>query len=166
MSDDSNAKIIRVLIGQVSLTRSPNLLQSVLGSCIGLAIFDPKSGIAGMAHILLPSSEGRKLGKLPGKYADCAVPCLYDALLKFGAVPQNLKAKIAGGARMFSASNNYDNGRDIGSTNAEAVKAALKKFHIPMVAHDIGGTAGRKVEFELATYKMTIEDFSKRTRLI
>ena len=88
-------KLIKVLIGQIAITRAPNILQAVLGSCIGLSIYDQSNGIAGLAHILLPDSHNRIPGNLPGKFADLAVPCLTDGLIKYGAEKNKLKAKIA-----------------------------------------------------------------------
>ena len=40
-------KEFKVLIGQVHLTRAPHRLQSVLGSCIGLVIYDAQIRLAG-----------------------------------------------------------------------------------------------------------------------
>lgn len=165
MSAQIDGKVIKVLIGQVSLTRAPNLLQSVLGSCIGLVLYDPQNGIAGMAHILLPNSAGRASGGLPGKYADRAVPCLYQALLKYGGVPDHLKAKMAGGARMFKSSMDYKQG-DVGGSNVEAVVAGLEDLHIPLVAKSVGGDLGRKIEFSPQSFKLTVEDFSQKVQVL
>lgn len=158
-------RLIKVLIGQVSLTRAPNRLESVLGSCIGLVVYDEISGIAGMAHVLLPDSAGRAAGKLPGKYADRALPCLITGLLKHGANRSGLKAKIAGGARMFQNAMDYQTG-DVGSGNVAAVRAALKEANIPIVSAEVGGTAGRKATFDVASFHLTVEDFAKRRVVI
>jgi chemotaxis protein CheD len=162
---ETNGKIIKVLIGQVALTRPPNRLESVLGSCIGLVLYDAEVGIAGMAHILLPDSAGRQTGNLPGKYADHAVPCLIDGLVRHGASRGRLKAKYAGGARMFSKSLDYQN-HDVGGNNSEAVRMALREADIAVVSRDVGGAAGRKVIFHLDTMRLHIEDFSSRSEVI
>ncbi len=156
-------KYIKVLIGQVSLTRAPNVLQSVLGSCIGLAIYDQESKIGGLAHILLPDSRGKKAGSLPGKFANMAVPCLYEALLKHGAIPNNLKAKMAGGAKMFKTGDSNTN-QDIGTLNKLAVKRALVDLHVPLLSSECGGHVGRKVEFSLETFRLTVESLAESKR--
>lgn len=165
MIETKIGKIIKVLIGQVSLTHAPNQLQSVLGSCIGLAMYDSDVGIGGMAHVLLPDSNGKTPGNLPGKFANRAVPCLYEALLKHGALPKNLKAKMAGGARMFRTSMSYKN-QDIGASNIKAVKDALLKLHIPLVSAETGGESGRKIEFDLFNYRLVVGNFSKRKEIL
>lgn len=155
---DVEIKAIKVLIGQVHLCRPPHLLQSVLGSCIGLAIYDPDARIAGMAHVLLPESGGRPRGALPGKYGDHAVECLIEGLLAHGAARARLRAKIAGGARMFDHALDYR--RDVGAANVAAVEAALAQGGVPLQARHVGGGLGRRVEFCPATLAYVVEDFA------
>ena len=157
-------KQIKVLIGQVHLTRPPHCLQTVLGSCIGLVIYDPEIHLSGMAHVLLPSSEGKPRGALPGKYGDHAVECLVEGLLQHGASRNRLRSKIAGGARMFDHSIDYR--RDIGASNIASVEEALKRVGIPIVAHHVGGTLGRRVEFAPAAFSMRVEDFGQAETVI
>ncbi len=165
MNEKSNHKLIKVLIGQISVTREPHILESVWGSCIGLVMYDKDADICGMAHILLPDSTGRKVGSLPGKFADCAVPCLYNALLERGARKGKIKAKIAGGARMFK-SGGENEAMNIGEHNVTAVKTALKKIGITLSATDVGGEYGRKVDFDLGKLDFRIENFSKKSYVI
>ena len=160
-----NPKGIKVLIGQVCITHAPNVLETVLGSCIGLVIYDPQEKIAGMAHILLPNSEGRQQTELPGKYANHAVECLITALKKYGGDPKRFKAKFSGGSNMFK--NPQKSGRlDIGTMNIAEVTRLLKQEGIFVVSSDVGGRAGRRVIFDPATLQYEIEDFSNNRRVI
>lgn len=159
MNDSGGGKILKVLIGQIILTRSPNLLQAVLGSCVGMTIFDPETGLAGMAHVLLPASNDQALSSLPGKFADLAAPRLRNALVERGARPEGLLARIAGGAHMFS-SNSMNDG-DIGSMNARAVTRALRALDIRILSKDIGGTFGRKVDFSLTSFRYQVETLKR-----
>ncbi len=152
------SKVIKVLIGEVSLTRPPNVLQTVLGSCVGIVVYDQEARLAGMAHVLLPDSRGTTAGKLPGKFADVAVSCLCSGLNELGARRERLLAKFAGGARMFAKAMSYGD-NDIGGSNVKAVRAALEAHRIRLVAFDAGGVGGRKVEFSLATTELSIENF-------
>jgi len=142
-------KLINVLIGSIDLTRAPNRLASVLGSCIGLAIWDAELRLAGMAHILLPDSRGQASESLPGKYADLAVPTLVRSLLERGANRERLRAKFAGGARMFTRVAVGGAG-DVGASNVSAVKHALIAVRVSILAEDVGGNRGRKVVFDPA----------------
>jgi len=65
-----------VRMGEIQVSKRPGdeLVTRGLGSCIGLALIDRQSGVAGMAHIVLPESAGSD-DEL-GKFADLAVPAL------------------------------------------------------------------------------------------
>jgi chemotaxis protein CheD len=151
-----NGKLINVLIGSIDLTRSPNRLASVLGSCIGLAIWDPEMHMAGLAHILLPDSRGQASESLPGKYADRAVPILVRSLLERGANRDRLRAKVAGGARMFSRIA-ADGTCDVGAQNVLAVKQALVTARVSILAEDVGGNRGRKVVFDPSSGAFSVD---------
>jgi chemotaxis protein CheD len=164
MNATDTIKEIKVLIGQVHLTRPPHRLQTVLGSCIGLVIYDQETRLTGMAHVLLPSSQGKPRGALPGKYGDHAVACLVEGLLSHGAGRSRLRAKMAGGARMFDHAIDYS--RDIGASNIAAVEAALVQTGIPIVARHMGGTLGRRVDFDPETLRYAVEDFGHQETVI
>ncbi len=157
-------KEIKVLIGQVHLTRPPHLLQSVLGSCIGVTIYDYETHLTGMAHVLLPDSGGKPRGALPGKYGDHAVSCLIEGLITHGAGRSRLRAKIAGGARMFDRDMDYQ--RDIGACNAASVEAALQRAGITILARHLGGSLGRRIEFDPESFCLTVEDFSQNRQIL
>lgn len=157
-------RLINVPIGSIDLTREPNRLVSVLGSCIGLAIFDAQCGLGGMAHILLPCSRGGQSPGMPGKYADIAVANLVTALLEHGARRANLRAKAAGGARMFERVAAGGTG-DVGAQNTQAVRASLAGSGIALLSEDFGGYRGRKVCFDPASTVFVVETLEAATTI-
>jgi chemotaxis protein CheD len=70
-----------------------------------------------------------------------------------------LRAKIAGGAQMFSFSNS-DTFR-IGPRNTEAVKQLLSDASIRIVFEDTGGTSGRTIEFNPEDQRLEIRTVHK-----
>ncbi|WP_163193308.1 chemotaxis protein CheD [Clostridium thermarum] len=136
-------KEVRVGIADLNVAVSPDKLITVgLGSCVGIALYDQQLRIGGLAHIMLPDSTQFNNVTNPFKFADLAVPLLLEKLQKMGANPRNLKAKIAGGASMFSFSDKSMI-MDIGARNCSAVKTVLQKLNIPLLAEDVGGNRGR-----------------------
>jgi chemotaxis protein CheD len=113
-----------------------------LGSCIGLALVDGR--VAGLAHVVLPSSNGHKTVAEPGKFGDLAVGALVEAVTAAGAMRSRLSAVLVGGAHMFSFANDPGD-LDIGGRNAAAVKAELERLRIPISASALGGAKGRTV---------------------
>lgn len=134
---------IKVGIGDLNIAKTPDKLITLgLGSCIGIALIDSINKIAGLSHIMLPDSKAFSNVNNPMKYADTAIPLLVQKLIVSGANKNNLKAKIAGGASMFSFADKSPI-MDIGRRNAEAVKSILKELNIPIIAEDVGGNKGR-----------------------
>ena len=93
-----------VRIGEIAVSKHErHVLAAIgLGSCIGLALLDRKAGRAGLAHIMLPSSEGGRPDSVGAKYADVGVPALLDAMHRIGSTVRSLEAVIVGGAQMLS----------------------------------------------------------------
>ncbi|MDP4176937.1 MAG: chemotaxis protein CheD [Bacillota bacterium] len=134
---------IKIGIADLNVTVKPNKLITVgLGSCIGIALYDKDKCIAGLAHIMLPDSTQFTNITNPLKFADLAIPILISKMKENGAVINNLKAKIAGGASMFNFSDKKMI-MDIGNRNGISVKNVLKFMNIPVVSEDIGGNKGR-----------------------
>ncbi|MCP5464150.1 MAG: chemotaxis protein CheD [Deltaproteobacteria bacterium] len=129
-------------MSQMGTVRPPDSLRTTLGSCIGIVLYDKKTKLFGLAHIMLPDSNGSN-GNL-GKYADTAVP----ELLKQMEVPEyrhsDVIAKIAGGANMFGKNSNTQS-IQIGKQNIEAVRSILADYRIAIVSEDVGGEKGRQL---------------------
>lgn len=62
--------IITVGMADLKTCKSPDgLITLGLGSCIGIAIRDPKTGIGGLAHIMLPDSTAIRGNQNIAKFA-------------------------------------------------------------------------------------------------
>ncbi len=141
------SKIIKVGMADLNVTTAPNILTTLgLGSCVGICIYDPKLKIAGMAHIMLPSSINIRNNSNTAKFADTAIIELISKMNKLGANRKRLISKIAGGAQMFSFMNKNDMMK-IGERNTIAVKKILNDLNIPIKSEDTGGSYGRTIEF-------------------
>jgi len=147
-------------MGQIAAGRAPERMKSVLGSCIGLAIYHPRLKTGAMAHIVLPDSAGRD--GTPGKFADTAVPEMLRLLKELGAPAHGLVAKFAGGANMFGGAGPLQ----IGDANAKAIAQALKTAGIRVAGQEVGGTKGLRVTFDCTTGEMTVARAGEPTRTL
>jgi chemotaxis protein CheD len=136
---------------EVSKRAGDELVARGLGSCIGLALIDSRSGVAGMAHIVLPESQGSD--REPGRFADLGVPALIAQMEKSGAVKRRLDAVMAGGARMFEIGE-----MDIGARNAAAVKAMLARVGVRVRAAETGGNRGRTLRLTVGEFAVTVKE--------
>ncbi len=145
--------LINVGVARLEVGSNPAVLRTILGSCVGICIYDRIKKIGGLAHILLPNwvKDGVK-----EKYADTAVPLLIAQLLKMGCTREFMSAKIAGGASMFKFQSNMALGQ-IGQRNVEMSRQALQEKGIPIVAEDVGGNVGRVIDFFLEDGRMKVK---------
>ncbi|NLI60973.1 MAG: chemotaxis protein CheD [Clostridiales bacterium] len=143
---------IKVGMADMNVVRSPGVLVSLgLGSCVGIALYDEFRKIAGLAHIMLPSSKMIRNNENKAKFADTAIAEVIAMMTSLGANKDRLKAKIAGGAQMFASNNKASNLLKIGERNVIASLEVLKELQIPIVGQDTGGTYGRTVELYAET---------------
>ena len=127
----------------VSDTPGDELVALGLGSCIGVVMIDRLSGVAGLAHIVLPESA-EHVGQ-PGKFADTAIPELIAQITRAGGRRGRLRVAMAGGASMFGRSH----GLDIGARNTTAVSAALAAALLHLEATETGGVHGRTLRVDV-----------------
>lgn len=158
---------IAVDIAMARVARPPDLLYSLgLGSCVGVAIYDPAVRIGGLIHVLLPTVQGFETGgHVRTKFADSGIRDLVDEMQRYGAVRSRMRAKIAGGAMMFGV-RSAQQGDSIGSRNVESCRVTLRQLGIELVAQDTGGTKGRTITFNLETGKLTIKMIDQAERVI
>jgi chemotaxis protein CheD len=137
---------------KVSRARDAELVAIGLGSCIGLAIVDRSARVAGLAHIVLPDSQG--VNGPAAKFADTAIPEMLACLRSAGANPARCDAVLVGGARMFALSKALD----IGARNDAAVRAALASAGIETSAAETGGSRGRTVRVIVGTGEVLVQE--------
>ena len=136
-----------------------------LGSCVGVVLWDPTMKVCGMVHVMLPDSKTIRNNANVAKFADSGIDELLKRVLAKGARRQNLVAKIAGGAQMFTVNNKTDL-IAIGARNVEASIKKLKELRIPLKAQDTGENYGRTVTFYPETGQYHIKRVGKETKII
>ncbi|MGV2335760.1 MAG UNVERIFIED_CONTAM: chemotaxis protein CheD [Planctomycetaceae bacterium] len=115
----------RVGMGELDVMRGGGVLKTLLGSCIGLVLYDRQNVVGGLAHIVHPDSSGR--AGPPGKYADTALTELLKRIEQKGGRQKNLTARYAGGSNMFGTTQL----NQIGQLNTAAVGRLLKAAGFP-----------------------------------
>lgn len=157
--------LIKVGMADLNVALKTGVLKTTgLGSCVGLTLYDSRAKVAGMAHVMLPSSDIAREGQINiHKYADTAIPELIRRMTELGAIVSRLEAKMAGGAQMFAFGGMNDTMR-IGPRNVESCKAKLEEYSIPLLAEDTGGNYGRTIEFNCETGLLVIRSVQHGTK--
>jgi chemotaxis protein CheD len=145
-----------VRMGELAASAVPGdvLVSLGLGSCIGLALVDRRLGVAGLAHVVLPSSGGYA-SPASYKFADRAVPELIDRVVAAGGRRPLLDAVLVGGASMFTVSSAS---LEVGQRNEAAVRDLLKQLRLEVVAAATGGSRGRTIRVDVASGAVTVRE--------
>lgn len=135
-----------------------------LGSCIGLAIYDPQTKVGGLLHYMLPDSTiDPARGKAnPYMFADTGIPLLLEQVFGRGAVKRRLVVRAAGGAQMMDRQNVFE----IGKRNYLALRKILWKSGILLHAEAVGGVRSRTVRLDTATGKMWLLEGGEQRELV
>ncbi len=158
--------VIKVGMADLQVAKAPDSLITLgLGSCIGLTLYDPVTKIGGMVHYMLPDSTQLKNNTNIAKFGDTGIRELYNQMVKRGAMPRRMVAKIAGGAKMFEVSG-LSNVGHVGERNAQQAKKMLKELQVPLIAEDTGLNYGRTVTLDCETGEFFIKAVGKTNKTI
>ena len=135
----------------MSVQTGEDVLRTLLGSCVGVALHDRRRMVGGLAHVVLPDSRGNR--DRPGKFVDTAIPELIRQMEAAANSKLNLVAILAGGASMFAKARTAG----IGSQNVHACQRWLGELKIPVIASHCGGEQGRRMTLRVGTGQVIIE---------
>ncbi len=156
---------LTVGIGEWAVSRDPEdeIKTYALGSCIAVVIVDVKLFVVGLIHIALPDStiDAERAAKTPGYFADTGLPLMIEEMKRHGAVRQNVRVKLVGGASVMDDKGIFD----IGKRNLLAAKRILWKSSLGAVAEDTGGDISRTVTVRVADGTTLISSGQKRWEL-
>ena len=145
-----------IRMGEMSVAEEGQELRTLLGSCLGLALYDRRRKIGGLAHIVLP--RAREKTDRPGKFVDTAIPTLIEQMEKRTNGTLKLTAKLAGGASMFTTTV----AANIGLQNIESCEQLLGELGIPLLAKHCGGEQGRRMSLNTTDGSVSIAVVGKQ----
>ncbi|MBW1614820.1 MAG: chemotaxis protein CheD [Deltaproteobacteria bacterium] len=106
------------------------LITYSLGSCIGVAIYDPAAKVGGLLHYMLPESslDGIKAKKNPYMFGDTGIPLLFN-----------------GGAQILDQKGLFN----IGKRNHTLLRKMFWKNNVMTDFEDVGGNVNRTLKLEI-----------------
>jgi chemotaxis protein CheD len=142
---------IVVDIADLAVSQDPaaTLVTYSLGSCIGVAIWDPAVHVGGMLHYMLPDSQlsPDKARASPAMFADTGIPKLFRAAYELGALKSRLVVKIAGGSQLLDDRGTFN----IGKRNYLALRKIFWKNGVMIKAENVGGNISRTLRLEIGS---------------
>ncbi len=129
---------------EIYVSKEPTEVITILGSCVSVCLFDPELKTGGINHYVLPDST--RFSRT-GQYGIYAVPELIQRMIRMGAKPSGLQAKIFGGAMNKNLLPQFN----VGLRNIALAKRILHEYEIPIVKSCVGTPFAQKIVFYTAT---------------
>jgi chemotaxis protein CheD len=138
----------RILPGEYFVTRSDEIITTVLGSCISACIRDPVRRVGGMNHFMLPEDMTQGSSNwldpsvgLATRYGSFAMESLINDLMKLGARRDRLEVKLAGGGRILASMT------DVGERNIQFARNWLSLEGLKIAGEDVGDSYPRRIQY-------------------
>ncbi len=147
----------KILPGEYYVTRSNEIITTVLGSCVSACMHDVVAGVGGMNHFMLPVSNGQgwsgssDLVSTANRYGNLAMEHMINEILKNGGRKRNIEVKIFGGGSIISSMTH------IGEMNIKFVRVYLENEGLRLAGEDVGGIYPRKVVYFPATGRVMVK---------
>ncbi|MGD0830935.1 MAG: chemotaxis protein CheD [Terracidiphilus sp.] len=127
----------------------PVVLDTLLGSCVAVCMYDPALRAGGMNHILLSKCRAGERNPRCGIHA---MELLINELMNVGGDRRRFIAKAFGGANVLQGIKMLP----VGDSNAKFVREFLATERIPLVAERLGGNHAVHLYFHTDTGKATV----------
>jgi chemotaxis protein CheD len=146
--------------GEVHLARTPTILKTLLGSCVGATFWDPRAGLGALCHGVLPRSP-RQVSPAEGyRYVDFSIRDLLRRFESLGARRSEMQVKLFGGADVLPVSK-ANTKATVGRQNLEIALEVLREENLKAIASDLGGNLGRAIQFHTGTGEVSLRRLQK-----
>jgi chemotaxis protein CheD len=157
---------IVVGVSDMKVSKDPDsvLITYSLGSCIGIAIYDPIVRVGGLLHFMLPESslDGDKAKRNPSMFADTGIPYLFKSSYDLGAQKKRMKVVVVGGSQILDQQGFFN----IGKRNHMAVRKIFWKNQVMIDYEDIGGNGNRTIKLDVANGDIWMKSSGQEYRKI
>jgi chemotaxis protein CheD len=151
-----NMKEIRVMPGELYLARSPMMLQTILGSCVGVTFWSARLGTGALCHGVLPRCPlGASLAD-GHRYVDASIRYLVEQFDALGVRRQEMEVKLFGGADVLAVAAARQAKPTVGALNCQSALAVLEEEGFRVAASDLGGVRGRTIHFDTGTGEVLV----------
>lgn len=136
-----------ILPGGYHVSREPIVLETLVGSCVAVCLYNRKTGEAAMNHFIVHGSPQSPQEDF-GKYGVAATEHIISELMRFDQVPEHYTAQVFGGAAVVKTTGT---GPAVGELNLADARNVLARRRIAITREEVGGTRGRRIRFDTST---------------
>lgn len=156
-ANKSEMRSVVVAQGELRVSDEPLefLITYALGSCLGVAVYDPVARVGGLLHAMLPRSEidVKKAQEQPALFVESGIPALFRACYAAGARKERLIVRIAGAGNVMSTE--HDN-FEIGKRNLLMARQLFWHNSVLVRSQDVGGSESRTMSLHVGSGEVLI----------
>jgi len=159
---------VNIIVGvsdmKVSNDAEASLITYSLGSCIGVAIYDPIVRVGGLLHFMLPDSnlDKAKAERNPYMFADTGIPALFKSTYKLGAEKKRMRVVVVGGAQVLDQKGFFN----IGKRNHIAARKIFWKNKVMVDYEDVGGNVNRTIRVDIGNGDIWVKVFGQEYKKV
>ena len=146
---------VKIKAGEYYVTVQDEMIATVLGSCIAVCIRDPKAGVGGINHFILPDTNNDILSA-SNRYGVFAMEQLINGIIKRGGKRENLEIKLAGGGNIMGGS------PLIAQRNIKFIKDFLATEGYRITSEDLGGNRPRRMLYNITRGKLLVQKLNSQ----
>lgn len=133
--------------GDVFFGQGEARIRTLLGSCVAVTLWNPRTRAGGMCHFMLPGRCRLGPGHMRGRYARDAIEILLAEAKKNGG-SHEYEFKLFGGGNMFPGIPS-PHATPIGEANVNEARLLLDEQGIALSAEHSGGVGQRAIMLDL-----------------
>lgn len=151
--------IVDIADMRISDHPAETLITYSLGSCLGVAVYDPALHLGGLLHCMLPLSkvDKEKAKNRPFMFVDTGMQSMLTEMYTYGMRKSRAVVNVAGGSQVLDNQNIFK----IGERNFTVLRKILWKNGLLMQNKDVGGNKSRTVSLNIKTGRFSIKSSGK-----
>jgi len=150
-----------LLPGELFVSNRATRIDTLLGSCVMVTLFNRKLKLGGMNHFVLPNAPANSPPNF--RYGDHSIEAMLRAMQRYDKNLSHVSAMIFGGGNVVG---HLSSGAGIGHNNVAMAREKLAAYGIPVTREDTGGKNGRKLRYcnwnnEVVVHKIEKSEYTK-----
>lgn len=159
-------KKVVIGVGAFEVSKEPGVMLATysLGSCLGVAIYDPVAHAGGLLHAMLPESSinPSRAHERPGMFVDTGIAALFRAAYELGAEKHRIRICVAGASHFMDDSGFFN----IGDRNFTQFNEILQRHGLLLAAKEVGGFVSRTLMLHVGQGEVRLKTSGQKNETI
>ncbi len=145
---------LNLLAGQLYFGADAARVRTLLGSCVGIALWHPRKRLGGMCHFLLPERARSPDTPRDARFGIEAIELLLQAIEQSGTLPRDYNAFLYGGADTMPDKVGVK--FNVGERNIELGWGQIEAHGFTLHEVDVGDNVPRTVTLDYASGEVSM----------